>query len=116
MSPWQLENLKGAIALADGVIKSLILVNGAAAVGLLTFMGNTQVISSGLRAAMGMFARGGVFAAIVCTIFAYLAQRTIAIGSGAKIEMALTIPGFLSTIISAALFGFGIHTAGFALG
>ncbi len=115
MSPWQLENLKGAIALADGVIKSLILVNGAAAVGLLTFMGNTHVISSGLRAAMGMFA-WGVFAAILCAIFAYLAQRTVAIGSGAKIEMALKIPGFLSAIISAALFGYGIHTAGVALG
>ena len=58
MNPWQLENLKGAIALADSTIKSLILVNGAAAAGLLTFMGNTGVIFVGLREAMGLFSWG----------------------------------------------------------
>jgi hypothetical protein len=115
MTPWQLENLKGAITLADGVIKSLILVNGAAAVGLLTFMGNTAVILIGLRTALGMFA-WGVFAAVSCAIFAYLAQRMIAVGCTTRTEMMLTVPGVLSAIVSAALFGLGIYTAGLALG
>jgi hypothetical protein len=115
MTPWQLENLKGAITLADGAIKSLILVNGGAAAGLLTFMGNTHVISSGLHRAMGMFS-WGILAAILCALCAYLAQRVVAVGTTPKLEWSFTVPAMVLAVTSAALFGYGIYTAGEALG
>jgi len=107
---WFIENLKGAITLADSGIKSLILVNGAADVGLLTFMGNGKAYPVGLRHALVSFAVG-VFMATVCAIFAYGAQRCVATGSGTKVEAWLTIPGVIFALLSAVAFGLGVYLA-----
>ena len=118
---WQLENLRGAIRLAGQTIKSLEIINGGGAVGILTFYGN--VLSKGspsipfnipaLLLALWCFGLGGG-TAVLCSIFSYGSQRVVA--TNAKGEMVLFSLALLAGLISVALFISGAVSAGLSFG
>ena len=119
---WRLENLKGAIQLADLTIKSLLLVNGGAAAGLLTFYGNIAdkhpthpaVDANQLSNVMFNFALG-VATALASAILAYCAQRAAATTNSGKLELAFAIPAMLAACGSAAFFFVGVTQGAMAL-
>ncbi len=86
MEEWRVENLKGAITLAAQTIKSLEIVNGGAAIAILTFYGNlvsssdtdVPIDKPSIVVALTVFG-GGVLFATLCSIFAYLSQRFAAV-------------------------------------
>lgn len=73
----KLELTKAAITFGQGAIRSLILVNGAAAIAVMTFIGNFKAekeeISSALPNALLSFALGVALAALLAG-FAYIVQ------------------------------------------
>jgi hypothetical protein len=119
---WRLENLKGAIKLAEVSIQALILTNGAAAAGLLTFFGSVVVkpaaFSSAARgelaAALALFG-AGVASAIICAIFAYFAQRGRVVIDDPTAARSLTVPAMIFAVLSVACFVFGLYSAATAL-
>lgn len=73
---WKLESFRSTMALAQGAIKSGMLVNGAAAVALLAYLGNIKAqgdVNAPFVAALGFFS-GGVIAAAVTFACSYFAQ------------------------------------------
>ena len=107
---WRIENLKGAIRLADSTIRSLILTNGAAGAGLLTFIGDSKQTSEHLRWALVSFG-GGVFFAVICSLLAYVTQRTVATLETNRVEMPLACAALLAAVVSAMLFALGLILA-----
>ena len=84
---WRLENLKGTILLASQTIKSLEIINGGAAIGILTFYGHissergtTGLNKCAIIVALVCFGLG-VFSAVACSFSAYIAQRIVATNS-----------------------------------
>lgn len=120
-SSWEVENLKGAITLAVEGMRSLILVNGGAAIGILTFYGNVlsknpQAIllnQWALQVSLASFGFG-VLAALLCSLCAYIAQRIAATGGPALAhkEMPFTYSGVALALASAIFFFVGLITAG----
>jgi hypothetical protein len=121
---WDEINLKGAIDLGAKSIQSLLLVNGAAAAGLLTFYGNALSAPAGhvridptcIRLALLTFG-GGVFLAILCSALAWYSQLCTATSPppadvGAPWRVAALIMGLLS----AGAFFVGLAVAGSGLG
>lgn len=116
---WRIENLKGTITLAAQTIKSLELINGAAAVGLLTFYGHVAVGSTAssinrcaLIVALVSFGLG-VLSATICGLAAYLSQRVVATGSPG--ETGYFYGAMFFGLSSAACFLGGLIAGGFAL-
>jgi hypothetical protein len=73
---WKLESFRTTMAFAQGSIKSGMLVNGAAAVALLAYLGNIKAqgdATSPFVVALGFFS-GGVVAAAMTFACSYLAQ------------------------------------------
>jgi choline-glycine betaine transporter len=90
--------------------RSLILINGAAAIGILTFIGNNHppVVSSGLISALTWFAWGAL-AGVVLFVTAYLAQLQYgnrALGKPCAHVMATTFHwlGYIAAACSISLF------------
>jgi hypothetical protein len=120
-SQWQTANLQGAIDLGGKTIQSLILVNGAAAAGLLTFWGN--LITKGVSPASSVQIANalqnfsyGVFAALLASIFAYLSQLGSATsGLLGRLEIWLRAIAIVCGLFSAGCFLFGVSTGSHAL-
>jgi hypothetical protein len=73
---WKLESFRTTMAFAQGAIKSGMLVNGAAAVALLAYLGNIKAqgnATSPFVAALGFFS-GGVVAAALTFACSYVSQ------------------------------------------
>jgi hypothetical protein len=69
------EQFKSAISMAELALKSSIVINGGAAVSVLTFVGNTKSIEKIFLIYGLLLFSLGVFLAATSTIFAYLAQN-----------------------------------------
>lgn len=120
--PIQEINLKGAIDLGARTIQSLILVNGGAAVGLLTLLGREMATGSRLHSVAGQLTGGlvlfalGVFAAVVCLILAYLSQLAAGASTGPKwIEKRCRYVAIMVGVTSALFFLSGVAITAFAL-
>jgi len=97
--------------------KSLFWLNGGAAAGMLTFIGNKNVpITCGLRAAIFLFAVGSLFAAALFTS-AYMAQLNY--GKGGKDDLLWAerwhYVGYASATLSLASFAVGVIIAALSL-
>lgn len=116
---WNLEMLRSTIAIAQSALKSSLLINGAAAVALLAFIGN--VWSSkvhiptvlGVANAMGFFV-SGVLTSAVAAGFAYLAQAGYGNEFG-RASRLIGVSGHVLTTIcvisSYVLFGYASYLA-----
>lgn len=118
------ENLKGAIKLSIEAIKALILVNGAAAVGILTFYGNVikhgadiDIDKVGMTSALAVYS-AGVSAGVLSFVFAYMAQLSGADadrqGEFAKKEHLFRIISIGLALGAAGCFSLGSLDAGAA--
>lgn len=116
---WNLEMLRSTIAIAQSALKSSLLINGAAAVALLAFIGNVWSSKEhiptvlGVANAMGFFV-SGVLTAAVAAGFAYLAQA----GYGNEFGHASRFIGVSGHALAAAgvissyvLFGYASYLA-----
>lgn len=83
---WRIENLRGAIAMAVESLKMLVLVNGGAAIGLLSFFG-THADHAMPRAALFVFGIGVAMASLAA-VFGYIAQRQVAVEGPYEIPYA----------------------------
>jgi hypothetical protein len=94
--------------------KSLILINGAAAIGILTFVGNHPPKTFGIFRAINMFSIGALLGAIFFA-FSYLAQLYYgnrSFNAGAHKWAAYWHRcAFLTAAASVALFVWGMYTA-----
>ena len=116
-TPWNLENLKGAISLGGQTVKSLELVNGGAAIGILSFYGNIalscypvadpHMVAEGLKA-FG----GGVALATFCGIFGYVSQVRAAVGPIGYAEIVLRGLAVAVGTLSAVAFVTGLFDVG----
>ncbi len=119
---WNLEMLRSTISFAQMALKSSLLINGAAAVALLAFIGNVwrskEHIATiiGVANSMGYFV-SGVLTAAVAAGFAYLAQA----GYGNEFGRASRLIGLAGHIFSAlfvvssyCLFGYASYLAYYA--
>jgi hypothetical protein len=111
---WNLENLKGAIALGGQAVKSLELVNGGAAIGLLTFYGNaaaknpqTSIDVWWLKLALVSFAMG-VALAVLTSILAYISQLISATENPSDAEVNWRLGALTAGISSAITFVLGV--------
>lgn len=116
---WNLEMLRSTIAIAQSALKSSLLINGAAAVALLAFIGNVWSSKEhiptvlGVANAMGFFV-SGVLTAAVAAGFAYFAQA----GYGNEFGRASRFIGVcghalttICVISSYVLFGYASYLA-----
>jgi hypothetical protein len=121
-SNWQVENLKGAIALATVAIQTLTLVNGGAVISILTFYGNVVakqpsvilIDRTNLKVALVLFGLG-VFAATAAACCAYTSQLASAIERYPKSESAVRTLGIASGVFSALFFLIGVVFAAVSL-
>ncbi len=114
---WRLENAKGAIKFAESGLRSLILVNGAAATVLLNFYSSFQgdaVARHALHGGLMAFGHG-VLAAVVSSVCAYLYQRFIATTDSDKKADPFLYVGLVAAFASAGEFANGLYLAGAAL-
>lgn len=109
--------LEGQIALAVNGIKNLILINGAAAIAILAFLGHlgaskiSSVDIGRLSSAMLIFGYG-VASGALCSFLAYLFQTIEREVSGMQwLKHALRGAALLAAASGVALFVFGLITA-----
>lgn len=70
-----IEHFKSVISMAELALRSAILINGAAAVSLMTFVGNAEKNSSN-SVVYGLFSFAiGVLFGAIATLFGYLSQN-----------------------------------------
>ena len=122
-SALQIENLKGAISLAIEGLKALILINGGAAIGILTFYGNTLKDGNNLHIAKCTISTAlntfgfGVGSAIFAFILAYLSQLISATAQSPNTaEIGLRYASIALATSSAACFIWGVCLAGISFG
>jgi hypothetical protein len=125
----QIENLKGAISLGIETLKSITLLNGGAAVAVLTFYGNAlkdaahaPVDKLFLRLTLASFA-AGTFFSVIAFVMAYLSQLFSGTAAApgkhevhVRREIRLRICAVISGLISISAFGGGLVSAIFAFG
>ncbi len=111
---WNLENLRGAITLGSQTVKSLELINGAAAIGVLTFYGNVATRNSPnpinpdfVRFGLLSFALG-VALSILTAICAYISQLIAATQEPSDLEVNWRLGALAAGIGSAGLFVLGV--------
>jgi hypothetical protein len=94
--------------------KTLFWLNGAAAAGLLTFLGNAkEPITCGLRVAIVFFALGSLCAAVLF-LCGYVAQ--LHYGKDAiPIAERWHVGGYISAVLGVVLFAGGVVVAAFSL-
>jgi hypothetical protein len=94
--------------------KSLFWVNGAAAIGMLTFLGNAkEPITIGLRVALALFSFGSMFA-VALFMTAYMAQLSYGKEDLPRAERWHN-GSYISAGVSAALFAVGVIIAAISL-
>ena len=111
------ENLKGAIQLGAQTLKSLELINGGAAVGILTFYGN--VLSRPVDARIDRIAIShalmcfgiGVAAAAIASGIGYLSQLRLAHYPAGVIDNWFRGLAIISGIVSFVVFVIGLYLA-----
>jgi hypothetical protein len=113
----QTEHLRGAIILGAETIKALLLVNGGAAAGLLTFYGNFDeagrpIDRSVLVYAMGAFGLG-LLLAVLASGFGYFSQ--LAVATGRRGEVPLRTVAVACALASAVGFAAGVYFGVLAL-
>lgn len=112
--------LEGQIAFANNGIRHLILINGAAAIALLTFLGHIDertraaVDLASLSCAMSVFG-GGVAATAACALFAYFFQSAERERREAWLHCLLRWIAILLAAAAIGLFVLGVIIAGRAL-
>ena len=111
------EHLRGAIVLGAETIKALLLVNGGAAAGLLTFYGNFDeagrpVDRSVLVYAMSAFG-AGLILAVLASGFGYFSQ--LAVATGRRGEAPLRAFAVALALASAVGFAVGVYFGVLAL-
>ena len=96
--------------------KSLFWLNGGAAAGMLTFIGNERTpVTHGLRAAICFFALGSVFAAVLF-MTAYIAQLHYGKGDPYLPQAERWhFVGYAAAIVSVASFAVGVVVATLSL-
>ena len=104
---WRIENLRGAITMAVESLKMLVLVNGGAAIGLLSFFGahSGRAIPKLALSVFGI----GVAAAALAALFGYGAQRTVAVEG--PYEMCYARAAIVLAVLSALAFVGGMVVA-----
>ena len=120
---WSLENLRGATVLGAQTLRSLELINGGAAVALLSFYGNAATKAGGavhlntldLRVSLSWFG-AGVMASASAAILAYVAQVTVATTVGRStrwetVEVATRWVAIVAGLVSIGAFGRGLWWA-----
>jgi len=89
--------------------RALILINGAAAIGIMTFLGHYPPRSFGILRSLNMFG-SGAFLGTVFFAFAYLAQ--LMYGNRSRCWSILWHwCAYFSALFSAGLFAWGMYTA-----
>lgn len=117
MHEGQREQFQSTIEIGMQVLKTAILINGGAAIALLTFMGNTKArIEVGpLVAGLELFS-AGIISAAFGGFMAYVAQRfhlasITKIGASSKSGFWLGNLGVILVFISICFFAVGIYRA-----
>jgi hypothetical protein len=95
--------------------RSLILINGAAAIGILTFIGNNHQQPYTLISALTWFAWGAL-AGVALFVFAYVAQlhygnRALGVEHANCVALAAHRLGYIATAFSIVFFVLGMHAA-----
>jgi hypothetical protein len=117
------EGHAGAVAIAISSVQALLLINGGASVALLAFYGDAlskgpiaTLDKDALKVSLILFALG-VFAAALCSIFAYLSQLfwTQTRGTPGQRDERMRIVAVLWALASAGLFLSGVVAAAFAI-
>lgn len=112
----KLELTKAVIIFAQGVIRTLVLINGAAAIAIMTLIGGANpglvVKADKMSEALFVFALGVASAALVgglsyCTQFLYESTA----GKMSKLGTFLHIIAVISAVVSLALFVWGLLIA-----
>lgn len=106
---WKLESFRSTMAFAQAAIKSGMLVNGAAAVALLAYLGNIKAqgaATSPFVVALGLFSGGVVAAALTCAC-SYFAQLLYTPGNTDGIAKRWHISALLLMLGSVAFFSGG---------
>jgi hypothetical protein len=112
----RLELTRAVISFGQGAIRSLTLINGGAAISVLTFLGNQQDSRSNLNEALAnsllLFSFGLTSAALLAG-FAYVTQYIYdnSVGRVSKLGVSFHIVSILSAITSLALFVSGMLVA-----
>jgi hypothetical protein len=95
--------------------RSLILINGGAAIGILTFIGNNHPQPYGVISALTWFAWGAL-AGVVLFVFAYVAQlhygnRALGVEHANCVALVAHWLGYIATAFSIGFFVLGMHSA-----
>lgn len=117
------EHMRAAFAFGAQTIKSLEIVNGGAAIAILTFYGNVLSRSNSAfefnRAALTaslLFFGLGVLSAVLCSVFAYISQLQTARLDPERLEAGMRMTAFGFGLFSALLFGAGVVAAALSFG
>ena len=117
MHEGQKEQFQSTIEIGTQVLKIAILINGGAAIALLTFLGNTNgnIKTIFLVAALKLFSSGIVFATLG-GFLTYVAQRLHLAsisknGAGSKAGFWLGNLGVFLVFVSICLFAAGVYKA-----
>ena len=110
---WQVEHFRGAIELASEMLKSLILVNGGAAIGLLTFYGNFIKSSDGPmfdRLSL-VYAMSGFGVGLVLSVFAsgFGSLSSLSAAMNNRGEVPLRVTAVILALLSAIAFATGVY-------
>ncbi len=112
----RLEMTKAAIGFGQGAIRALILINGGAAIAVMTFIGNFGTVQAGLISsfslALLLFSMGVAAAALVAGC-SYVTQFFYESSSGGLLKAGIAFHwlAVLSAIVSLALFVWALLTA-----
>jgi hypothetical protein len=93
--------------------KSVLIINGAAAVSILTFIGNTHTKKIPLTAAMMLFSVGALFGALIF-LFCYLAQLQYG-NDNRESAVRFHNAAYIVVTLSVVLFVLGIVAAGWGM-
>jgi zinc transporter ZupT len=124
-SDFQLQNSLQAIEYGKEAVRTGVLVNGGAAVALLSFVGSgTRTIdASDIKASIQIFCFGVIFAFIAAAM-GYIAQTEFALHNRRNVAKekstdekakAITGAGLLAILVSLVCFLYGINLAGEAI-
>jgi hypothetical protein len=105
------EHLRGALVLGAETVRALLLVNGGAAAGLLTFYGNFDEAGRPIDRSILVYAMtafgAGLILAVLASGFGYFSQLVVA--SGRRGEVPLRTVAVACALASAVGFAAGVY-------